>query len=488
MLVEIDKKSSIPIYRQIESCIKRKILNGEIPFSTKLPSERRLAEFLDINRNTVVKAYKLLTDQELVSCTLDHRKGYFVTFESNNNINQPNNSRNNRAVFSYRRTPGALERVFDDIYAASFQKKYISFGGHVMPNELILVDQIKDVMNQVMEEYGADALSYCSAKGNPILRRELSTYLEKEGIHTKESEIAIVNETTQALDFVSGYLAAPNEYIVSEMPIMPDDYELFQRNGLKMILVEMEDDGVNLVQLENIFKKYHPRFFHTMPEYHSVTGTRMSLEKRKALLELAYRYNIPILEESWYGGICFDEEIPSLFALDKHENVISIDSALTKFYYGSKIAYMLAPAGMAKRIAKHVSGSQTHLQNLEQLMFAEYLKRGYSLMQKNTMIEYYLNRYRYMEKEMLVLAEGGTRWNSPEGGLGFWCKLPENVNDMHLYEKLREQGVLICPGKLFFPVGCNAAYMRLSFSNVSEEKIQKGIAIINNEIERQKKQ
>ena len=486
----IDKNSSIPIYRQIESSLKKKILNNELPFGTKLPSERRLAEFLDIHRNTVVKAYKLLTDQELVSCTLEHRKGYFVIFGSDCKMQQDSRSARNKAVFRYSYTSGTLEKIFDDIYTASFQKKYISFGGHVMPSELILVDQIRDVMNRTMEAHGADALSYCAAKGNPILRRELSVQLEKEGIHAKETEIVIVNETTQALDFVSGCLAAPNDCIVSEAPIMPDAYGLFRRNGLKVILAEMEEDGGNLIQLENIFKKYRPGFFHTMPDYHSVTGARMSLQKRKQLIELAYRCSVPILEERWYSGISFtEEELPSLFALDKYKNVIAIDSAFTKFYYGAKIAYMLAPAGMAEKIGRHVSGSQTHLQNLEQLMFSEYLRQGYSVMQKDQMREYYRRKCRVMEREMEILREGGTEWKRPDGGLGFWCRLPEGIHDMHLYEKLRKRGVLICPGKLFFPEGnAQASYMRLSFSNVSDENVKKGIIQIKHEIDRQKKE
>lgn len=486
MLVEIDKKNSMPIYRQIEAGIKQKILNNELPPGAKLPAERKLAQMLEVHRNTVVKAYKLLTDQELVSCNIPHRKGYFVCFGSENE--SVTNEKQGKAIFRYSYTSGALEKIFDDIYQASGQKKYISFGGHILPDSLISVAKIKEVINQTIDDYGAHTFSYCQAKGSPVLRKELSVQLEKEGVHVRESEIVIVNETTQGLEFVMNCVASGGDCVATEYPIMPDAYRIFQRNGLKIIPVELEADGANLIQLENVFKKYRPKFFYTMPDYHSVTGSRMSMEKRIQVIEMAYRYNVPIMEECWYTGMNFEDRgLPSLFALDKYKNVVTVDNALTSFYNGAKIAYLLAPAGMVEKVSEHLSSSQTHLQNLEQLVFAEYLKHGYSELQRAETVNYYRGKRDIMRKEMQRLKYSGVSWDEPKGGLSYWCRLPEGMNDMHLYKVLRSRGVLIFPGKLFFPIdGGAAGYMRLSFSNIADENVRKGLEIIQHEIDGKK--
>ena len=486
MLVVIDKKTSVPVYRQIEIAIKKKILNNELPFGAKLPAERKLAETLGVHRNTVVKAYKLLVDQELISCTVAHRKGYFVLCGKEENRREI--EKKNRAVFQYSYHADSMERLFDDIYAASGQERYLSFAGHLIPKRLIPVKQLKEIMNCTVDDYGADAFSYCSAKGNPVLRRELSKQLEKDGIRAREAEIVIVNETTQGLEYVTECITASGDYIVSEYPIMPDAYHIFKRNGLKIIFVDMEKDGANLVQLETVFKQYRPKFFYTMPDYHSVTGIRMSLEKRVSLIELAYHYNVPIVEECWYTGLDYEDQgLPKLFPLDKYKNVITIDNAFTSFYTGAKIAYLLAPEGIIEKVSRHVSSSQTHLQNLEQLMFAEYMRHGHSEKQRRTMLDYFGKKRDTMRREIQCLWQTGTRWWELYGGLGYWCKLPDGVHDMRLYETLRKQGVLIFPGKLFFPEGSEAAgFMRLSFSNVSDENMRKGMKIIEREITNQK--
>ena len=84
---------------------------------------------------------------------------------------------------------------------------------------------------------------------------------------------------------------------------------------------------------------------------------------------------------------------------------------------------------------------------------------------------------------MEPLRQRGLSWQSPKGGMGIWCRLPKGINDMKLYEALRRRKVLICPGKLFFPGGTEeGGFMRLSFSNISDANIEKGMSIIYDEI------
>lgn len=484
MLTEIDKNCSIPIYRQIEADIRKKIMNGELPAAFRLPSERKLAAGLGVHRNTVVKAYKLLVDQGLVSCTFDQRRGYFVVFGLDDTLIRK--QKKNRAFIRYSHAEGTAERIFDDIYLASFQKRYISFGGHVISDQLIPLETIKRIMNRIVDQYGADAFSYCPSRGNPLLRKALANSLESNGTNVKGTEIVIVNETMQGLSFIADSITEEGDFIISEVPIMPDAYGIFQRCGLKVLLVERDEDGVNLEQLENLFKKFKPSFFHVMPDYHSVTGSRMSLEKRNDLIELARHYDVPILEESWYNGMNFyDSGLPSLFSLDKYKNVVMVDSAFSKFYYGAKTSYILAPEAMAVQIGKHINASQTHLQNLEQLMFTEYLQGGHSEQYRKEITDYYRKKYERTEHALQMLKALGVQWNPVKGGLSIWCRLPDGIKDMHLYSSLRKRDVLICPGKLFFPSGENAKnYMRLSFSNVADEDIEKGVARIAEEMKR----
>jgi len=483
--ITIDRDSSIPIYSQIEAEIKKNILNNVLVYGTRLPSERQQAANLGVHRNTVIRAYKNLADQQFISSDFEGRKGYFVIFGGRESQSPP--PKEYSAVFRYSRDVSRYAAIFDQIYSASFSEEYISFGGHVLPKELIPLKEIKEVLFSVVERRGVDAFFHCSSTGSLELRQEISRSLLEEGIRVMPGKIVIINEAVQGLDIVSKLLAAKHDYVISEAPIMPDTFTNFQNQGLRVLTAPLEEDGVNLVELENLFRQYRPKFFHTMPDYHAVTGACMSLEKRYALLELARRYDVPLVEERWHADICFtDEVLPSLYALDRRENVICIDSALTYFYYGARICYLLAPADMAKRIARIISTSLLHLPSLEQAMFAEYLARGYHIHQRRNMICFYREKCRRLYEALLPLKALGLSAGRPQGGLGLWCRLPNGVNDMRLYKNLRNQGVLISPGKLFYPYGTgDGSFMRLSFSNISDEKMKTGVQIIHNELRRQ---
>lgn len=480
-MIEIDKNDSTPIYRQIESKLKNKILREELAYGTRLPSERRLAAMLGVNRNTVVKAYERLSDQGYISSQIPGSRGYFVVFGGGDDngvgMERP-------AVFDYSSSLNVYEKEFLDVYESSFAQEKISFGGHILPDSLICMEDIKEIIAETVEKYGVEAFSYCSAKGHPLLRKQLSLSLEEEGIGVTPGQVAIINETAQGIEYIIHVLTREHDYIVTEYPIMPETYMLFKVHGLQILAVSMEEDGVDLVQLENLFKRYRPKFFHTMPDYHAVTACRMSLEKRKEVLRLSYQYNVPVLEERWFWGVDFSEDmLPSLFALDQRQNVILIDNALTRFYHGAKTAFLAAPLEITDRVWRNVSGIQSHLQSLEQLMFVEYLKSGYDRRQKARIASYYGSKYRIMEAELEQLRGLGVSWNSPGGGLGIWCSLPKGIHDVQLYKDLRKRDVLVCPGRFFYPMGTDEGpHIRLSFSNISDENIKKGAAILYEEI------
>mgnify|MGYP000210021395 CR=1 FL=1 len=486
MRISVDRDSSVPIYKQIEGEMRNKILNNEIVYGTRLPSERYLASALGVHRNTVIKAYKYLVDQGLVSCSLPGRKGYFVIFDALAEDGERTEGAKRPAVFRYRGEPGRYEKLFDAIYNISFDEQWISFGGHILPTSLIQLDEIKAVLAKVVEQYGVEAFTYCSSKGMPQLRKQLSLSLREEGIKVTPGEIVIINETFQGLEYVARLLAEKNDYVITESPVMPDVLRIFAMQGLKVLTVPLEEDGVNLTQLENLVRIYKPKFFHTMPDYHAITGVRMSLKKRYDLLKLADRYNLPLIEEKWYSGISFTEEMfPSLYALDERKSVITIDNAINFFYTGARICYLLAPIETAKLIGQSISNAQVHLQSLEQAMFAEYLQAGYHICQQERMCRFYKEKCRKMERLLQPLKKLGVSWNTPLGGMGFWCRLPQGVNDIRLYEALKKRRVLICPGKVFEPYGTEAgSFIRLSFSNVSDKKMKEGIEILYEELEK----
>jgi GntR family transcriptional regulator len=76
MYLRLDHHSGEPIYLQIVEAVKYKVASGELPPEAQLPSIRALAEQLQINPRTVVKAYEELEHVGVV--VMRHGMGVFV--------------------------------------------------------------------------------------------------------------------------------------------------------------------------------------------------------------------------------------------------------------------------------------------------------------------------------------------------------------------------------------------------------------------------
>ena len=123
MKVSIDKFSKVPVYLQIADQIKSQIISGALPRGSALPSERALAQILDVHRNTVVKAYSELKSDAWI----ESRQGVGYIVAAANDENDAQDERGGEGA-----QPGRvnwvsevaekyldMEKTFDDLFQIS---------------------------------------------------------------------------------------------------------------------------------------------------------------------------------------------------------------------------------------------------------------------------------------------------------------------------------------------------------------------------------
>ena len=312
------------------------------------------------------------------------------------------------------------------------------------------------------------------------LKRNICKLLSGENTYVNPKNIQIVSETNQAINYLMDMFLHEGDTIIVEEPIVPDNVSLFRHKRVHLVTVPMEKDGMDLVALESLIIKHHPKFIYTIPNAHNPTGIVMSLEKRLQLLKLTQRYGIPIIEEDSLREFRYTENrIPSLYSLDKHKSVILLYSFTLSFPYGVKTGYIVGPYDLAERLGRYITINESSLNSLGHYLLNEYIERGLFEKHLSFLAEHYRKKRDLLVRELDKIKDKGLSYEIPQAGLLLWCRLDENIKERQLYQIAVKKGILIMPGFLFYPYGYQGCgHIRLCFSKGSDEDICQGVRLL----------
>ena len=476
MELTIDRGSYVPVYQQIAIKIKDKILSQELTPGFKLPAERRMAEALDVHRNTVVKAYNVLITEGLVTVSRQKPKGYFVgTPKEITDFGKRFFPLEKAFRYEFRRE----EKRFNDIYGNSGTKNMISFGGMIMDRRLSPVLKMEHIAGRIFNNSEKD---YMAGFGRETerLKENICRLLTRQNIYVMPKNVQIMGESNQAISYLITLYLREGDWIAAEEPIVPDNASIFYNRGIHIATVPMEEDGMRMDMLEDAIRKYKPKFIYTQPSFHNPTGITMSLKKRQTLLQLANAYNVPVIEEDYQQEFSYTERIlPSLYALDDNKLVIYVYSYTLIFPYMMKIGYAVGPSDFIDMMGYALSVDETIVSGIGQYFLNEYIDSGEYDRHVKTVRREYSVRLDLLCSELDKILDKGIAYQKPSGGMLLWCTLADGINERELCRLAEEKGVLVMPGWVFYR-NCNRkkGHLRICFSNVSNDEIGRGVALL----------
>lgn len=474
MDIKINRNSETPIYLQIEVSIKSRINSTELFPGYKMPSERKLAEELHVHRNTIVKVYSDLVAEGYLVSSRKKPQGYFV-----NNLEESGSF--TRRFFPLgkrvRYTLNRKEKLFFNLYDLSRDSQdYISMGGLVVDKDMLSFEGTKNLASKIF---------YPLAGESERLKHNICKLLVKENMYVNTNNIQISSETNQLLSQLCELFLSEGDCIIAEEPLMPDNMALFRNKNLHVITIPMEEDGMNLAILEKMIEKHHPKFIYTLPACHNPTGITTSLEKRQQLLRIANQYDVPIIEEA--SQILFNysgSKIPTLYAMDKNQSVLYIDSFTLTFPYDIKIAYIVGPYDLIEMLGRYVMITETTISSLSDYVMNEVIESGDYERGVDELVGQLKKRRDTLYNELEKIRDKGIRCKLPDCGLSIWCTLDKDIKEAQLVEVARKKGLIIMPGFVFYPYGyLGCGHLRLAFGNCSEDEIRRGVQILSESID-----
>ena len=486
-LVKLERTSGVPLYQQICQALRDAILAGELAEGTRLPTERAFAQELGVNRTTVMNAYNELASEGLIEGHVG--RGTLVRRSYIPEPGEPFESDIPSWLFGLAEGEDAIlgpdARVLSEIASMGERKEIISLAAGTPAPDLLPAEQLTTIFSEGLLHERQSALGYCPVEGLQSLRRGIAARMRTRGVAIDVQHVLILSGSTQGIGLISRFLLNPGDEVVVEVPTYLGAINTFRALGARVIGVQMDNEGMRIDMLEAILARRHPRFIYTSPTFHNPTGVVLSYERRKRLLQVAKKYQIPILEDDAYGEIFFDgKEHQPLKAMDKHEQVLYLSTYSKILAPGLRVAWLVAPPTMIERLSLHKQVFDLNTNALGQWAVSELLQRGLMDEHVDTL------RQRYQQKRDCMLQAIETHWpadirvNHPGGGFHLWCRLPGDMRARTLLREAAAEHVAFVIGEPFHVDGGGHHYIRLSFASPEMAHIEEGIRRIGNAMRR----
>ena len=326
----------------------------------------------------------------------------------------------------------------------------------------------------------AVALQYGNVGGNPLLLTELGRKLEaEEGRPVAAGSLLMTNGSSQAIALVVQALASPGDVCLCEAPTFLGTIHHIRFQGVRTVPVSLDDEGLDVESLEQEVRRLEaagtpPRFIYTIPTFNNPAGVTMSLGRRRALLDIAARHGVPIIEDDAYRDLRFEgEPVPTLHALDREGLVVRLGTFSKIVAPGVRLGFVLADPAVIERVLAFKAEGSTN--GFASMVVGTFMRGGGLAAHIETLRIAYRARRDAMNEALAHEMPAGVTWTRTEGGFFLWLTLPSRADMSKVQARAAEERVVALAGTECFPDGRGTHNLRLAFSLQPPERIAEGI-------------
>lgn len=368
-------------------------------------------------------------------------------------------------------------------FSLTERPEVISFAGGFPGSDLFPREDISRTLAELVREEGRHALQYAPTEGSYELRAYLAGKMRREGFPCEAENIIITDGSQQGLDLLCRILVNPGDPVLVEEPAYIGGMGAIQSYGGAPAGIPMDTQGPLPEAMEHTLQKLarwgkKAKLFYTVSNFQNPTGYTTSLDRRRAILELASRYNFIILEDNPYGELNYDGTVPPSYkSLDREGRVVYLGSYSKTLIPGIRIGWMagdtalLEKATLAKQTADLCSSS------LGQRLVYRLAVEGYIDRHVEKLVGFYRRKRDTMCEAMNEFFPPEICYSRPAGGFFTWVTFPHGYpTARELLDLALERRVAFVHGEGFFSNGGGTRSARFSFSQSGPEDIREGIA------------
>jgi GntR family transcriptional regulator/MocR family aminotransferase len=473
-----DPRSETPVYRQLAEHLVELIDAGRLRPGERVPPSRELAAALGLSRNTVSRALDALATAGLLDAHVG--RGTFVQARApslraaarGRAAAPPARSFAWPALLSAR--VRGLRAPADRLRAARPDGLRFDFRPGRIDAAALPIAALQGAWQRALGRLREHA-NEIEPLGHPPLRAAIARALGARGIACGPESVLVTDGAQQAFDLIARAFVDPGDAVAIEQPGWFGAALAFRAAGADLLGVGVDGEGLRVADLERVLRGRRPKLVVATPAVQMPTGVALSDARRAALLALADREQIPVVEDDFDGELRLAGPArPALKTLDRGEQVLYVGTFSKALFPGLRLGYLVAAPALVARLATLRFASSMQAALVEQLAVAELLERG--------LLERHVRRVRRRLAERLrallaaLAAElPEARVREPAGGTTAWVELPAGVDTDGLAADAADRGIAYAPGESFRLDGEGPPALVLSFAALAPEAIRIGV-------------
>ena len=464
---------AVKLYEKLAKDIEGLIRRGVFRQGERIPSVRQTSQHHKLSITTVIHAYLLLESKGIIESR--PQSGYFVRTGA---VGKPAQELHASKPIAASAEVDVSRLVLSTLRSIGTDDA-IPLGSPYPDPKLFPFEKINRYAYAIARRKRLWGVTDELPPGNPELIRQIARRYLENGASVDPNEIVVTVGATEAINLCLQAVAKPGDVVAVESPTFYAMLHAIERMGMRAIEVATHPrEGIDIGALARILDKQRIAACMVMPNFQNPLGFQMSDERKRELVELLTRHDVPIIENDVYNELYFGATHPSaLKSYDTKGLVLhcaSFSKSLTPAY---RIGWAM-PGRYRDRVEKLKFLNTLTTPSIPQLAIAEYLENdGY---------EHHLRRVRrvYAQQANLMMAAvkrffvPGTRTSHPMGGYVLWVELPPEVDAMRLYQMALENGITVGPGHMFSATSAYSNFIRLNYSYTWSPEIEKALVTV----------
>lgn len=427
-------------YEQIVADIKKNIQNNKYKPGDKLPSLLIMAQQYQVSKGTILKAYETLEKQCLIFSK--PQSGYYIA--------------------------DGIRIQFNGHDGYHLETGNPQVNSH-------LFNEMKQCLNIAAELYSFNTLDL-TVRGVDSLNEILPSYLQLDSIYTSEKNIYLIQGIMQMLTIFSNS-PFPNgkNVILIEEPSYSFYIKYLKEMKLPVKVIKRDQNGIDLKELERIFKYEDIKFFYTIPRHHNPLGTYYDHQTRKKIMELAIKYDVYIIEDDYFSHYDPIPKYLPLYYFSNRDHCIYLRS-YTKTIPFIRIGIAVVGDDFIETMDKITELSyyySYHMPSLvSQATLEAYIRSDIHQFQSKTIAKEIQSKLRVVKRitkewdNQIIELVGG------KSGYYFTLKISKQINNNLLVKELKKENIYVSTNRSSYYNYNDDQSIRLSISRVTKKELE----------------
>lgn len=466
------------LYRSLADNLISLIEKGTYRIGERIPSVRKMSKQQSVSISTVLQAYLLLENQGWIEAR--PQSGYYVRAKIREQAPEPE-------ISSPAKDPSrvSLHELAMMLMRDTMDPELVQLGAALPNPNYLPIEKINKALTNASRLHAVDGHRYIIPPGLEELRIQIAKRTVLSGCHISPNDVMITSGGLEAIDLCLHAVCRPGDIVAIESPMYFGTLQTLEVQGLRALEIPTHPrDGIDLEALSFAIQHNPVRAVIVISNFNNPLGSQMPDEKKKELVNLLARYEIPLIENDVYGELFFGEKRPLVCKSFDKKGLVMLVSAFSKdISPGLRIGWV-APGRFKTELEWLKFTISASPPTLPQYAIADFIESGGYDRHLRRIRREYARNIELMSSAVTRYFPSGVRLTRPSGGFVLWVQLPENVDSLDLYKKALAEKITLAPGHVFSATNQYANFIRLNAAefNYSIERSLEKLGTILKEI------